>query len=156
MDYIRDGVDSHSYLCTIVFLVRGLNTCKISFSINYDYWYMYNVQTGVGVPCTYRGGGRWGGGGGHLDWQVLRAPQYVNPVLCCTNTMQARFCSQVFVAVTVLLLYITLYVDRVVSTRSTLYRHASPNVHCTYDLTELYSTTKIGGCVSINYVKVKG
>jgi len=41
VDYIHDGVDSHSYLCKTVFLVRGLNTCKIS--VNYDYWYTYNV-----------------------------------------------------------------------------------------------------------------
>jgi len=30
--------------------------------------------------CTYRGGGD-GGTGGYLDWQVLRAPRYVNPAL---------------------------------------------------------------------------
>ena len=80
MDYIHDGVDLHSYLCKTVFLVRGLNTCKIS--VNYDYWYIYNVQTMVLVyRVLIRGRGRWGGGGGHLDWQVLRAPQYVNPAL---------------------------------------------------------------------------
>lgn len=55
MDYIHDGVDSHSYLCKTVFLVRGLNTCKIS--VNYDYWYMYNVQTMVLVYRVLIGGG---------------------------------------------------------------------------------------------------
>jgi len=77
VDYIDDGVDSHSYLCKTVFLVGGLNTCKIS--VNYDYWYMYSVQTMV-----YRvliGGGSDGGPWGHIDWHVLRAPQYVNPAL---------------------------------------------------------------------------
>ena len=45
---------------------------------------MYNVQTMV---LVYRvligvGGAMAGGGvGGHLDWQVLRASQYVNPAL---------------------------------------------------------------------------
>ena len=91
MDYIHDGVDLHSYLCKTVFLVvRGLNTCKIS--VNYDYRYMYNVQTMV---LVYRvligeGGGRWGARG-HLDWQVLRAPQCVNPALISSehyNTSQ--------------------------------------------------------------------
>jgi len=45
------------------------------------YWYMYNVQT---VVLVYRVliAGEEGGPGGHLDWQVLRAPQYVNPALC--------------------------------------------------------------------------
>jgi len=82
VDYTHDGVDSHSYLCKTVFLVvRGLNTCKIS--VNYDYWYMYNVQTMV---LVYRviigvGGNGRGGAGWHLDWQVLRAPQYVNSAL---------------------------------------------------------------------------
>ena len=80
MDYIHDGVDSHSYLCKTVFLVRGLNTCKIS--VNYDYWYMYNVQTMVLVyRVLIRGGWDHGGPRGHLEWQVLRAPQYVNPDL---------------------------------------------------------------------------
>ena len=38
---------------------------------------MYNVQTTVLVyPRVLIGGD-----GGHLDWQVLRAPQYVNPAL---------------------------------------------------------------------------
>ena len=35
---------------------------------------MYNVQTMVLVYRVLIGGG-------HLDWQVLRAPQYVNPAL---------------------------------------------------------------------------
>ena len=52
MDYIHDGVDS--YLCKTVFLVRGLNTCKIS--VNYDYWYMYNVGTMVLVYLVLIGG----------------------------------------------------------------------------------------------------
>ena len=39
---------------------------------------MYNVQTMVLVyRVLIEGGGREG----HLDWQVLRAPQYVNPAL---------------------------------------------------------------------------
>jgi len=63
VDYIHDGVDSHSYLCKTVFLVRGLNTSKIS--VNYDYWYMYNVQTMVLVyRVLIRGDGIMGGRGG--------------------------------------------------------------------------------------------
>ena len=69
------------YLCKTVFLIRGLNTCKIS--VNYDYWYMYNVQTMVLVYRVLIGGGAMEAGG-HLDWQVLRAPQYVNPALRTT------------------------------------------------------------------------
>jgi len=82
VDYIHDRVDSHSYLCKTVFLVRGLNTCKIS--VNYDYWYMYNCKfiiINVSWCTVYLSGGSDGGPGGHLDWQVLRAPQYVNPAL---------------------------------------------------------------------------
>ena len=36
-------------------IIRGLNTCKIS--VNYDYWYMYNVQTMVLVYRVLIGGG---------------------------------------------------------------------------------------------------
>jgi len=36
---------------------------------------MHNVQTMVLVYRVLIGGG------GHLDWQLLRAPQYVNPAL---------------------------------------------------------------------------
>ena len=67
--------NTHWYLCKTVFLVPRLNTCKIS--VNYDYWYMYNVQTMVTVYRVLIGGIC----GGHLDWQVLRAPQYANPAL---------------------------------------------------------------------------
>ena len=46
----------------------------------YDYWYVYNIQStdyGVGVTDNY-----WG----HLDCQVLRAPQYLNPALLYKST----------------------------------------------------------------------
>jgi len=65
--------NTHWYLCKTVFLVLRLNTCKTS--VNYDYWYIYNVQTMV---LVYRVLIR---GRGYLDWQVLRAPQYVNAAL---------------------------------------------------------------------------
>ena len=75
-------------VCKTVFLVRGLHTCKIS--VNYDYWYMYNVQTMVLVYRVLIGGGAMGGAGGHIDWQVLRAPQYVNPALQATMPIPLR------------------------------------------------------------------
>ena len=49
---------------------------------------MYNVQTMALVYRVLIGGE--GGDGGHLDWQVLRAPQYVNPALLAVRIVPVR------------------------------------------------------------------
>ena len=61
----KSGERWTTYMCKTVFLVHGLNTCKIS--VNYDYWYMYNVQTMVLVyRVLIRGRGVMGGGAPRL------------------------------------------------------------------------------------------
>jgi len=64
------------YLCKTVFLVPRLNTCKIS--VNYDYWYMYNVQTMVLVYCVLIGG--MGGTSKHQPRCISTMPS--TPQIC--------------------------------------------------------------------------